>query len=163
MLSTGHGRKNDNADAISVGVAALTASGLRSAAVDEAIMALRALIEHRDDIVRNRTQMINRLHVLLTQLVPGGAPGRLTVDTAATMLRGLRPRATSARTLRHLAVDLVAEIRHLNRRIATRDTDIAAAVAEAGCTVAELRGIGTLLAAKILSHPQVRSSRELFL
>ena len=152
MLSTGHGRKNDNADAISVGVAALTVSGLRSAAVDEAIMALRALIEHRDDIVRNRTQMINRLHVLLTQLVPGGAPGRLTVDTAATLLRGLRPRATSARTLRRLAVDLVAEIRHLDRRIAARDTDIAAAVAEAGCTLAELRGIGTLLAAKILSR-----------
>jgi hypothetical protein len=56
MLSTGHGRKNDNADAISVGVAALTASGLRSAAVDETILVLRALIEHRDDIVRNRTQ-----------------------------------------------------------------------------------------------------------
>ena len=30
MLSTGHGRKNDDADAISVGIAALTAPGLRS-------------------------------------------------------------------------------------------------------------------------------------
>jgi len=152
MLSTGHGRKNDNADAISVGVAALTAPALRSAAVDETILALRALIEHRDDIVRSRTQMINRLHVLLTQLLPDGARGRLTVDTAAMSLRGVRPRATGARTLRRLAVDLVAEIRHLDRRIAARDTDIAAAVAEAGCTLAELRGIGTLLAAKILSR-----------
>lgn len=152
MLSTGHGRKNDNADAISVGVAALTAPGLRSAAVDEAIVALRALIEHRDDIVRNRTQMINRLHVLLIQLLPGGATGRLTADAAATLLRGVRPRATGARTLRRLAVDLVAEIRHLDRRIAARDNDIAAAVAEAGCTLAELRGIGTQLAAKILGR-----------
>jgi transposase len=31
MLSTGHGRKNDEADAVSVGIAALTAPGLRSA------------------------------------------------------------------------------------------------------------------------------------
>jgi transposase len=152
MLSTGHGRKNDNADAISVGVAALTASGLRTAAVDETILALRALIEHRDDIVRNRTQMINRLHVLLAQLLPGGAPGRLTADAAATLLRGVRPRATGARTLRRLAVDLVAEIRHLDRRIAARNHDITTAVTEAGCTLAELRGIGTLLAAKILSR-----------
>jgi transposase len=152
MLSTGHGRKNDNADALSVGVAALTASGLRSAAVDQAIVALRALIEHRDDIVRSRTRTINRLHVLLAQLLPGGAPRRLSADTAATLLRGVRPRATGARTLRRLAVELVAEIRHLDRRIAARDTDIAAAVAEAGCTLAELRGIGTLLAAKVLSR-----------
>lgn len=152
MLSTGHGRKNDNADAISVGVAALTASGLRSAVVDEAIVALRALIEHRDDIVRNRTQMINRLHVLLAQLLPGGATGRLTADAAATLLRGVRPRTTGARTLRRLAVDLVAEIRHLDRRVAARDNDITSAVDEAGCTLAELRGIGTQLAAKILSR-----------
>jgi hypothetical protein len=89
---------------ISVGVAALTASGLRSAAVDQAIVALRALIEHRDDVVRNRTQLINRLHVLLVQLVPGGVQARLTVDKAATLLRGLRPRATGARTLRRRSI-----------------------------------------------------------
>ncbi|WP_339122727.1 IS110 family transposase [Pseudonocardia sp. D17] len=51
-LSTGHGRKSDSDDAVSVGIAALTAVGLRSAAVDETITALRALVEHRDDIVR---------------------------------------------------------------------------------------------------------------
>ena len=34
MLSTGHGRKNDASDAVSVAVAALTAAGLRAVAVD---------------------------------------------------------------------------------------------------------------------------------
>ena len=77
MLSTGHGRKSDDADAVSVGVAALTASGLRSVAVDEAITALRALVEHRDDMVKSRTQTVNRLHVLLTQLLPAGASRNL--------------------------------------------------------------------------------------
>ena len=43
MLSTGHGRKTDDADATSVGIAALTAVGLRTAGVDEAITVLRAL------------------------------------------------------------------------------------------------------------------------
>jgi len=152
MLSTGHGRKNDDADAVSVGIAALTAPGLRSSAVDETIVALRALVEHRDDIVRTRTQTINRLHVLLTQLLPGGAPRQLSGDTAAAPLRTLRPHASGARTLRRLAADLIAEIRHLDRRIAARSDDIAAAVAEAGCTLAELRGIGALLAGKILAR-----------
>ncbi|MBB4689601.1 IS110 family transposase [Amycolatopsis jiangsuensis] len=74
MLSTGHGRKNDDADAVSVGIAALTATGLRSTSIDEAIAALRAVVEHRDDVIKQRTQTINRLHALLTKLVPAGAP-----------------------------------------------------------------------------------------
>jgi transposase len=152
MLSVGHGRKNDDADAISVGIAALTASGLRSAAVEEAIVALRALVEHRDDVVRTRTQTVNRLHVLLTQLLPGGAPRKLDADTAAQLLRTVRPRATAPRTLRRLAADLIAEIRHLDRRIATVTTEISAAVVASGTTLTQLRGIGDLTAGKILAR-----------
>jgi transposase len=74
LLSTGHGRKNDDADATSVGIAALTAAGLHTVEIDEAVIALRALVEHRDDPVNTRTQTINWLHRLLTQLVPAGAP-----------------------------------------------------------------------------------------
>ena len=76
LLSTGHGRKNDEADALSVGIAALTAHRLHTAAIDEAIAALRALTEHRDDLVRTRTQTVNRLHALLAQLIPAGLPAR---------------------------------------------------------------------------------------
>jgi transposase len=89
MLSTGHGRKNDDADAI----------------------------EHRDDVVKTRTQTVNRLHVLLTQLLPGRAPRQLSADTAAQLLRTVRPRNLGPRTLRRLAADLITEIRHLDRRI----------------------------------------------
>jgi len=70
LLSSGHGRKNDNADALSVGIAALTAPQLQTVQVDEAVAALRALVEHRDDLVRARTQTVNRLHALLTHSFP---------------------------------------------------------------------------------------------
>ena len=152
MLSTGHSRKSDKADAVSVGIAALTAAGLRSAAVEEAIIALRALVEHRDDVVRTRTQTVNRLHVLLTALLPGGAPRQLSADTAAQLLRTVRPRAAGARTLRRLAAELIAEIRHLDRRIATATTDISAAVTASATTLTGLRGIGDLTAGKILAR-----------
>jgi transposase len=144
MLSTGHGRKSDDADAVSVGVAALTASGLRSVAVDEAITALRALVEHRDDMVKSRTQTVNRLHVLLTQLLPAGASRNLSADHAAQLLRTVRPRSTGPRTLRRLAAELVGEIRHLDRRIATTTSEISAAVTATGSTLTELRGVGDL-------------------
>ena len=43
---------------------ALTAVGLRTAGVDEAITVLRALIEHRDDVIKTRTQTVNRRSIL---------------------------------------------------------------------------------------------------
>ena len=122
LLSTGHGRKTDQADALSVGIAAHTATRLSTAVVDEAIAALRALTEHRDDLVRTRTQTINRLHALLAQLIPAGLPRGLTADTAAAALRSIRPRAVLARTLRQVAVELLSEVRRLDRRIAEATT-----------------------------------------
>ncbi len=92
LLSTGHGRKTDEADAVSVGIAALTSTRLNSAAVDATIIAMRALVEHRDDLVKTRTQTVNRLHVLLTHLTPAGAPRGLTADHATDLLRQIRPR-----------------------------------------------------------------------
>ena len=152
VLSTGHGRKTDEADAISVGIAALTATRLNTASVDAAITALRAVVEHRDDLVKTRTQTVNRLHVLLTHLTPAGATRGLTADRAADILRQIRPREPAAKTLRSLAADLVAEIRALDRRIAKAAADITAAVESSGCTLTELSGIGTLNAAKILAR-----------
>lgn len=152
LLSTGHGRKSDSADAVSVGVAALTAPGLQTAAVDESITALRALVEHRDDLVKTRTQTVNRMHVLLTQLIPGGAPSGLTASSAAELLRPVRPRSPGLRTLRRLAVDLVGEVRHLDRRISSATSEITTALEATGSTLTELRGIGTLTAAKIVAR-----------
>ena len=57
---SGHGRKTDEADAVSAGIAALTASRLHTASVDAAITALRAVVEHRKDLVKPRTQTVNR-------------------------------------------------------------------------------------------------------
>jgi hypothetical protein len=61
---------------------------------------LRAIVDHRDDLVKIRTQTINRLHVVLTHLVAGGAARNLTADRAADLLRGLRTRDPAAKTLR---------------------------------------------------------------
>jgi transposase len=91
LLSSGHGRKNDDADAVSVGIAALTSRTLNAAQIDAATTALRAVVDHRDDLVKTRTQTVNRLHVVLTKLVPAGAGRHLSADHAAEFLRGVRP------------------------------------------------------------------------
>jgi transposase len=152
VLSTGHGRKTDAADAVSVGIAALTATRLNTARTDAAVTALRALVEHRDDLVKIRTQTINRLHVLLTHLTPAGAARGLTAERAADILRQIRPRDPAAKALRSLAMDLIVEIRHLDRRITKAAADIETALSASGSTLTELCGIGTLTAAKVLAR-----------
>jgi transposase len=152
LLSIGHGRKNDDADALSVGIAALTATQLNTVTVDDAATALRAIVEHREDLVKTRTQTINRLHVLLTRLSPGGASGTLTAERAATLLRTIRPRDPATKAFRALAVDMIGELRHLDRRIAKAAGDIESAVTASGTGLTELHGIGTVSAAKIISR-----------
>jgi hypothetical protein len=83
-----------------------------------AVAGLHCLTEHRDDLVRTRTQIVNRPHALLAQLLPAGLPRGLTANTAAAALRSIRPRAVLARTLRQVAVELLSEVRRLDRRIA---------------------------------------------
>jgi transposase len=152
VLSRGHGRKNDDADALSVGIAALTSPALGTARIDAATTALRAVVEHRDDLVKTRTQTINRLHVVLTRLVPAGARRHLSADHAAELLRGVRPRDAATNTLRALATDLVSEVRQLDRRIAKAANDIQMAVSASGTTLTELPGLGALSAGKILGR-----------
>ncbi|QRP42935.1 IS110 family transposase [Amycolatopsis sp. FDAARGOS 1241] len=151
QLATGHGRKTDQVDARSVAVAALTGAD-RQHRQDDHAETLRLLTEHRDEPVRRRTQVINRLHVLLSHLLDGGAPASLTADRAAALLGRIR-RARGARaTRRTLAVDLVAEVRHLDKKIATADQRVADAVAETDPALLQLPGVGPILTARIIGR-----------
>jgi transposase len=149
VLSTGHGRKTDAADAMSTALAAYGPAELRAATVESHATTLRLLSDRRDDLVARRTQGLNRLHALLADLVPGSVPRRLSVETATALLRCSRPSAGPQRTRRLLAGELVREARHLDTEIAAVEIRIVEAVAESRTTLTELFGIGPILAAKI--------------
>ena len=152
LLSSGQGRKSDQADALSVGVAAWSADTLRTVQIDEAIATLRAVTEHRDDMVRARTQLINRLHAVMVKRVPSGLARGLSAEAATEALRRARPRDTLGRTLRAIAVDQVAELRRLDRRIAEATQTIGDAVTASGTTLTNLLGVGDVTAAKMLAR-----------
>lgn len=101
---------------------------------------------------RQRTQTVNRLHGLLGMLAPGHRLERATADQAAELLRRTRPREPAARVRRKIAVDLVDDIRRLDRRIKELDGHIQDAVRASRTTLVELFGVGPILAAKILGH-----------
>jgi len=151
QLATGHGRKTDQVDARSVAVAALTGAD-RQHLRDDHAETLRLLSEHRDELVRRRTQVVNRLHVLLSHLLDGGAPASLTADRAATLLGRIRRTRGARATRRALAVELVAEIRHLDKKITTAEQRVSDALSDTDPTLLRLPGVGPILAARIIGR-----------
>ena len=71
LLGTGHNRKTDAHEAHAVAVVAARSTGLRVLAYDVRLEALRLLVDRRDELSKARVQAANRLHRLLSELVPG--------------------------------------------------------------------------------------------
>jgi transposase len=88
----------------------------------------------------------------MVDLVPGGARRNLTVKRAAVLLAAVTPAGAPAVTRWQLATDLIADVRHLEQRIAAVEARIKTAVAESNTTLVELFGVGPVLAATFLGE-----------
>jgi transposase len=106
-------------------VAALRTKGLRQVVVNDQTVALRLLVDRRDELGRARTDLLNRIHKLLLELLPGGAKTFLRADQARALLATIRPRDLVARTRRRLASELIAELVGIDKKIkvAKKETD----------------------------------------
>lgn len=102
VFATGLGRKTDPVDARSVAVVALRTEGLRQVVTDDTTVALRLLVDRRDQLGRARTDVVSRLHRLLLELVPGGAKKDLSAQQARALLGTVRPRDVVGKTRRRL-------------------------------------------------------------
>jgi transposase len=155
VLSVGNGRKNDELDATFAALAAWRNGRLAQVRPDDRIDVLRLLYERREDLVSERTRILNRLHGLLRDLIPGGVPGRLSPDRAARVLRSVRPqrdsRSAPESIRRQLASELLRDVRSLNRRIADLDARIRQEVEASGTTLTDIFGVGPIVAAKIIA------------
>ena len=151
-LSTGHGRKTDPADAHAVAVVGLRKGGLTEVVVDDETVALRLLSERRRDLVRSRTQTVNRLHQVLMELIPAGAPQKLTATKARALLATVRPRDVAGKARRQLAADFIDDVTALDRKLKTIEKRITEAVEATGTTLTEIKGVGPITAAIILGE-----------
>jgi transposase len=91
LLGTGRSDKNDPNDARSVAVAALRAPRLAEVQPADHAAVLRLLAKRNLDLSRERNRTVNRLHVMLSELVPGGIPKELTVSRAVALLEATTP------------------------------------------------------------------------
>ncbi|WP_327073887.1 IS110 family transposase [Kitasatospora purpeofusca] len=152
LLSTGGNRKTDEADARHVAQVALFRPDLRQVAAEDQTTILRLLTERRDDLVHERTRVLNRLHAVLRDLLPGGVATGLTADKAAAAMKGIRPVTATDNCRRDIARDLLADLRRLDRLVKDNEVQMREALAATRTTLTSLPGLGTVMAAKVLGH-----------
>jgi len=150
LFDTSQARKSDPADAHCVAVAALRTSGLRQVSVDDTTVALKLLVDRRDSLGRSRTEVLNRLHQLLLELVPGGAKQFLSAPQARTLLTTVRPRDIVGRTRRQLAAELITEVAVIDKKIKAANAQLIELIASTGSILQDLVGIGPSGAARLL-------------
>lgn len=144
--------KSDPIDAMSVARAALREPDLPVARLDGEARQLKLLVDHRDDLVAERTRMQSRLRWHLHELMPEHdiAPKALKrfkelddVDNRLTEFEG--PVAA-------IAVELVGRIREITIRANQLEREITLIVRQLAPTLLALAGCGVLSAAKIVAE-----------
>ena len=143
--------KSDPIDALAVARAAVREPDLPVATLDEPARELRLLVDHREDLVAERTREMCRLRWFLVELgVPEPPLGSLS--------RGI-VRARLADALKHRAEPVARFARHalgrigeLTRLVDELEREISTLVAPAAPALLAIPGCGPLTAAKLLGE-----------
>jgi transposase len=151
-LSRGGRRKNDTIDASAAASVAAVQGEANPVVAEDLSTVLALLDERRGNLTTQRTRLVNQLHALLRDLVPGGAKTDLSATAASTLLTSVRPVGPVEAARKQLARDLVAEIRDADRRIKALTTQIADTVAQHGSRLTTVDGVGPVIAARLLGR-----------
>jgi transposase len=148
--------KSDPGDALAIAHVVLRKRDQLGRALEPELIRAVALLETlRRQSVGDRTQAIQRLRAIWTQLDPE-AEAKVVHAQRQKALRRLKRISfgdgiaadAAARCVRELA----REIEQLNRRVADLETDLAQLLCEHGNPVADLPGAGPAVAAAVIAH-----------
>lgn len=144
--------KSDPIDALAVARAALREPDLPLARLDGPERDVRLLVDHRDDLVAERTRIEQRLRWHLHELDPGTEPPGRTLDHGVVLDALERRLAPLTGTVARIACELVARIRELTTAINELEREIARLVAGLAPALLDLAGCGPLTAAKLVGE-----------
>jgi transposase len=143
--------KSDPIDALAVARAALR-EDLPTATLDGPEREVRLLVDHREDLVAERTRAQNRLRWHLHELEPGKEPVARGLDRTVVLTALERDLADAPGTVGRLARDLVIRIRELTATINELEREIGRLVADLAPSLLALTGCGPLTAAKLVGE-----------
>ena len=146
--------KSDPIDALAIARAALREDAqLPPARLDEQVLEVRRLTDHRDDLVAERTRVINRLRWMVHDLAPELAPAPRTLAGGrgrAKLETGLRALPDSAG--RRIALSQLARITALTAEAGQAETELAVLVRRLVPALLQVKGVAVITAAKILGE-----------
>ena len=147
-LDTEHNRKTDPH---AVAVVAVRTPKLRVLAYDAQLEALRLLVDRRAELSQARIQCVNRVHRLLSELVPGQSKREFTTGQAKTILATVKPRDVAGKTRRRLAAEQITELVAMEKKTKALTRELKEMVLATGSTLMELPGVGPVVAARTLA------------
>jgi transposase len=162
--------KTDAADALAMArLLRAEAELLPTVLLDDLSTELRLLSDHRDNLVAERTRLINQLHAHMLQIDPcyEEKRGALTGIAAVRSCRDLEvPHAEGVLRTRVLIVrQLVGQILQLAEAIETVETVLKQRIQETETPLVQLCGVGTIVAARLIGElgciPRVHSAAAL--
>jgi transposase len=151
LFDTGHNRKTDAHDAHSIAMVAVRTQGLRVLALVGELEALRMLADRREALSRRRVQTVDRLQALLAELLPGQAKKDITTGQAKAMLASVRPRDIAGKTRRRIAAEELSELVAVEATMKKANAELKAMVLARGSHLMDLRGVGPVVAARVLA------------
>lgn len=144
--------KSDPIDALAVARAAWTNPDLPTARLDGQARELRLLIDHREDLVAERTRMINRVRWHLHELDPTWDPVARSMNRFKTLTQITERLTTMTGLVARIAAELIERIRALTVTINTLEREITKIIQKVAPVLMARRGVGALTAAKIVGE-----------
>jgi transposase len=144
--------KSDPIDALAVARAAVREPDLPTARLDGPDRELRLLVDHRDDLVAERTRMISRLRWHLHELNPGAEPAPRSLNHPRNLDKLAAQLDRLEGLVARLARELTQRCHQLTLEINQLEQEIAALAATLAPSLLEICGCGPLTAAKIVGE-----------
>jgi transposase len=144
--------KSDPIDALAVARAALREPDLPAARLDDETRQVRLLVDHREDLIGERTRQINRLRWHLHELDPAWDPPQRSLNRYKQLDEIIARLADFDGLVARLALELTTSVRSLTVRINDLEREITVVVTALAPTLLTRPGIGVLTAAKLLGE-----------
>jgi transposase len=144
--------KSDPIDALATARVALREPDLPVARLDGIERDLRLLVDHREDLVAERTRIEQRLRWHLHELMPGEEPPARGLDRTFVLDALATRLADVAGTVARIARELLVRVRELTTAIDGLEREITTLVRIQAPALLALVGCGPLTAAKLLGE-----------
>ncbi len=144
--------KSDPIDALAVARAALREPDLPTAHLDNEARELRLLVDHREDLVAERTRHINRLRWHLHEIDPTWDPEPRALTTFKHLIIAADRLATLDTVIARIAIDLVERIRQLTVDINDLRAELEARTETSAPNLRQIHGVGPLASAKLIGE-----------